>query len=78
MLVNRQGREKPHDLFLAHLHGMTLVMEQDKPPDPAHIRLLRPPTIVSYPDRLPDLVKQPGPSPGRGASHPGNALVDQV
>jgi hypothetical protein len=56
MLVNRQGREKPRDLFLAHLHGMTLVMEQDKPPDPAHIRLLRPPTIVSYPDRLPDLV----------------------
>jgi hypothetical protein len=37
---------------------MLLVMEENKPLDPMHIRLLGPQTIVPHPDRLPHLVKQ--------------------
>ena len=74
MPVHRQRREKPRDLVLAHLQGMALPMEQDKPLDPADIYLLRPHTIMPQPDRLPDLIEQLGFVPCGSVRYANNTL----
>jgi hypothetical protein len=53
---------------------MSLPVKEDKLLDPADIRLLRPHTIMPYPDGLPDLVEQLGLLPTGSASHPTNTL----
>ena len=60
MRLNSQAGEKLGDFFLTHLNGMTLVVEEDKPLDPADIRFLSPWAVVAGADRLADLIEQPG------------------
>ena len=55
-----EAREELGDFFLAHLRGMTLVVEEDKPFDPVDVGFLGSRTIVPYADRLPDLFEQLG------------------
>ena len=42
-----EAREKPSDFFLAHLRGMTLVVEKDEPFNPVDIGFLGSRTIYS-------------------------------
>jgi hypothetical protein len=58
--VHGQRREKPRHLVLAHLQGMALPMDLDKPRDPADIRFLRPDAGMPNPNGLPHLIKQLG------------------
>ena len=55
---NRKVGKKLAYLDSAHLPGMTLVMEYDKPPDPVHVGLFRSYTVMAYPDRADDFIQK--------------------
>jgi hypothetical protein len=48
------------ELDRAHLGGVSLVVEEDEPPDRVNIGLLGPPTVVPGADGLSDPVEEPG------------------
>jgi hypothetical protein len=56
--VGRKMLEERRDLALAHLHRMAPAMEQDVPPRPLDVRLLRPVAVMPVADRLADLVEE--------------------
>ena len=60
MLFACQAGEELGDFFLAHLRGMTLVMEKDETFDPVDIGFLGPRTIVACSNCLTDLIEQLG------------------
>jgi len=60
MLFACEAGEKPSDFFLAHLRGMTLVVEKDEPFNPVDIGFLGSRTIVPRANCLPNLIEQLG------------------
>ncbi len=58
--VNRKGGQEAGDLLLAHLVGVAAVVKQDVPADPALVRFLGPPAVMSCAQFRADPFEQPG------------------
>jgi hypothetical protein len=65
--LHRQVRQESVDLRRPHLLRVALAVEEDEPPDPADVGLLRPPTVMAHPRRLPHPVEQARRARRRGA-----------
>ena len=57
--IDRERREEARKLLRAHLPGMPPAVKQDVMTDPADVRLLGPPAVVSSPDALANAIEEP-------------------
>ena len=79
MAVDGEMAEEGSDLFLAHLGGMALVVEEDVAADPVQVELLRAEAVVLYPqmpaNAVEELRRSGGAGDRRGTGHRGLMVV---